>query len=318
LAIYLKFATSSRMPEAALQVAYDGEALETGSMDVRELAPALLAIGDLCDRANLILNGSETKVSVNVRADFKRGSFEVHLDVIQIQTVIGAASSFLFPSNLKTATEILEFLFGGGAVMSVVELVKLLRGTPITKKTVVKDGGILIDLTGADFRGTRETIIVASETVRLYEDAPARKSMEQTLKPLEKPGIDRFQVRENARLIQQIDKQEARYFKVSDTLLAQQDNFEADRVGYFRIVTASFEDRYKWRLSDGNATFSADIEDDEFFRRVDSGEIRFGKGDILFADLHTRQWRDDKGLHAEYRVTRVLDVLPAAKSPKLL
>jgi hypothetical protein len=40
------------MSEQHIEVAYDGEALRTGSIGVRDLAPATLAIGNLCQEAN--------------------------------------------------------------------------------------------------------------------------------------------------------------------------------------------------------------------------------------------------------------------------
>ena len=84
-----------------------------------------------------------------------------------------------------------------------------------------------------------------------------------------------------------------------------------------QIVTASFQNRYRWRFSDGNLTFAAPMEDESFFKRIDDGE-RFGKGDILRVDLYERQWRDRKGLHAEYKILRVFGGDPRSETVRIL
>ncbi|WP_319000513.1 hypothetical protein [Burkholderia metallica] len=56
---------------------YDGPALESSEMDVRELAPALLAIGDLLDASTRALCGNQVRPQVNVRGSFKTGSFGI-------------------------------------------------------------------------------------------------------------------------------------------------------------------------------------------------------------------------------------------------
>ena len=43
------------LAETAFQIAYEGPALETGRMPVRDLAPALLALGDLFTEASVVL-----------------------------------------------------------------------------------------------------------------------------------------------------------------------------------------------------------------------------------------------------------------------
>ncbi|MBE6440990.1 MAG: hypothetical protein E7022_01495 [Desulfovibrio desulfuricans] len=62
------------MSQKTLHIAYDGPALDTHEMDVRELAPALLAFSDMFEEANAVLNGDRAKISLNVKGSFKTGS----------------------------------------------------------------------------------------------------------------------------------------------------------------------------------------------------------------------------------------------------
>src|SRR4051794_19513081 len=73
------------------ELTFDGPALATGRMPVRELAPALLALGDLFHEAHVISAPTEAPVELEVRAAPRRGSFEVSLylstsDVVNLLT----------------------------------------------------------------------------------------------------------------------------------------------------------------------------------------------------------------------------------------
>ncbi|CAB3786885.1 hypothetical protein [Pararobbsia alpina] len=52
-------------------------------MDVRDLAPALIAIADLLTAANQEINGEAAEVRVQVNATFKAGSFGIELVAAQ-------------------------------------------------------------------------------------------------------------------------------------------------------------------------------------------------------------------------------------------
>src|SRR5258707_6064900 len=79
------------MSKVTFQLRYDGPALSEHGMDVADLAPALLALGDLIKRVNATVNGDAAKVNLIVQSDFEHKCFQVSLELVQsILSTIGA------------------------------------------------------------------------------------------------------------------------------------------------------------------------------------------------------------------------------------
>jgi hypothetical protein len=72
-----------------------------------------------------------------------------------------------------------------------------------------------------------------------------------------------------------------------------------------QIESAVFKDDNKWRFHDGSMAFFAELADGDFVRRVNTGDERFGKGDLLIADLRIIQSVTDDGLRQSYFIEHV-------------
>jgi len=278
-----------------IQIAYDGDAVKSGVMDVEELAPALLAIGSTLQEANNILNDGNARLKVNVKSDFKTGSFEVVLELVQ--SLAEQVSFMLDGRHTWTAGEIAAFVgFSGGTTVSLVKLVRWLKNRRVKSMTTLQNGDVEIEVDGGD------KIIAKPEVVKLTKSSTVRTSLHAILKPLSKEGVDVFIVREKTEDIEVIRKSESDDFippKLEEKPLA-----ETVREAAFQLVGVFFEDGLKWRLSDGDSRINAEMKDANFQHKVDAG-LPFRKGDILLLRLRTKQVQTGTGIRNEHIIEEV-------------
>jgi hypothetical protein len=115
------------MARTTLRIAYDGPALADGVMEVRDLAPALLALGRLLEQANRVVHGEKLRLSVRVIAGFRAGSFEIDLDLLQ--SWLREVQDLLSGDGATALANLIAFLgFGGGATLGLFQLIRHLRG----------------------------------------------------------------------------------------------------------------------------------------------------------------------------------------------
>lgn len=290
------------MSSASFKISYCGPSLDSGAMDVRELAPALLAFGSLLEESNRVLNGNTTTVSVRVKR-FEDGSFGISFEVVQ--TLADQLIGLLAGTPVTAAVNLIEILgFVGMSGVSLWKLLKKSKGRRPKKATKLEDGNIEINF-------EEDRITVSDEVFRLYRDVNVRKYIYEALKPLAKQGIDVVKFLSDGRPVESASKTELPYFltpDIEDEVIA-----EDERIAVFSIHSLSFKDDNKWRLSDGTNAFFVTIKDLEFLRKVNENLIYFSKGDFLKVKLRVRTWTVMDGIKTDYEAIEIIDHKSAAK-----
>ncbi|WJJ93419.1 hypothetical protein [Neopusillimonas aromaticivorans] len=291
------------MSKATFHVLYDGPALANHEMNVRDLAPALLALGQVLEEANAAINDGRAQVSVQVKASFKTGCFGIELDVTQslIQQIHLAFSS----ENVANAKNLLEWIglisgataFTGATINNLFRFLKWLKNRKINKVVLLDNGNVRVVLDD-------EAVDVEAKVIALFRQARLRKALEDVLKPVEREGIDEFAVtnQQQSERFFTISKHELRYFSAPDE---QPEMLAEDEVEMnLQLVNVAFREDNKWRFSDGNSTFYAQVEDVDFLNKVQSNEP-FARGDILKARLRRVQSLSGETMKTEYIVLKV-------------
>lgn len=290
------------MSQAIFVLTYDGPALRQHEMNVRDLAPAMLAVGEAFEALNVLYNGKAAKVAVNVRAH-EPGCFKVVFDVVQL---LREGTEFLSGTEVSGALNLLQILFGGGSIAGgLIWLTKKLKGKAPEKIEKLTPG--MLRLTLDD-----ETYDIPIELLDAYKDLRVRRAVEGFVaKPLQRPGIDEMIVDQSGKQLARVTGEEAPMFKAPEP----EDDVIVDdtRRAAFTIGSLDFDEDGMWKLIDGNSPIKAKIDDKRFLAMIENDEIRFAKHDVLVCMVHFVQRRAVKGLTNEYTVIEVLEHIPAPR-----
>jgi hypothetical protein len=290
------------MSSSAFHVVYDGPGLASHELDVRTLAPALIALSDAFEEANTLVNGERAKITLNVKASFKTGSFGIDLSVVQ--GIKDSLVNFLSQKEVVAAATLVSLL--GFAVMGKNGLLQVVKwiGNRRISKIEPQGSGVMRLYIGDKFIDTEEAVIqmLRSERIRRALDDAIRK-------PLEQQGIDAFGFTDDVteKRIEYISKEEAVYYTAP--VAEPEDLGESEYETTLQIISPTFQDNNKWRFSDGSSsTFYADMLDKDFLTQIDNHQILFGKGDIIRAVIRERKVLESGGvMRGERAILKVLD-----------
>lgn len=289
------------MPEAVFHVSYGGDGLARGSMDVRDLAPALLAVADSCTRANELLNGTDCRVSVRVEAEFRRGSFTVGLALLQL---VSANSTAAFVAQANDILRLLGYVKTG--TLGALGIIKSLRGQKPTNVTPLPNGMVSYTFNNCTFN-------VPAGALQLATDPVIREHLAKTMAPLEREDIDSFSCGDQDGEEETVGRADLASFTVPD-IRDEPPYLESEAIVALQIITPQFDRGLKWRLGNDSMRLTATMDDKKFEERINSG-CRFGKGDILKVRIKTSAWRTAAGLTTDNAIVEVLDHVERAGPP---
>jgi hypothetical protein len=284
------------MAETKFGVKYDGPAVEDGRMPVRDLAPALLALGEVFTEASLYLYPKQEPVALEIEAT-KEGSFVVDL-ILHGSGMAWDQIDALASSDAATTIVLLkELIIGDSMNVSLFGLLKWLKGRRVVEREPAKPGVVRLKTPDG------ATIEVPSDVAVLEKNVRIRRRVQKVVEPLNRRDVERVQFLEDEEVTVSIGEGEISSFDPPDgadaTLLDEEIEL------FLEVVSPTFKDDNKWRLSDGERTFWAQIQDEEFWQGIDRGE-EFGKGHRLQCRVQLVQSERDGALHTDRTVTKVL------------
>jgi hypothetical protein len=293
--------------DAHFSIVYDGEAVANGTIDAKDLAPALLALAEVFEETQPLVPEIDARITLRVRAGFERGSFEIHLEIAKLyQQLVG-----LFSGQDASAWANLFQILGIAGVagfLGLFQLIKRARGRKPVSVTIERSERVRITFEG------EEPLEVDQSVWTLFTSLRVRKAIERVIAPLLHQGIDLFKIRYKGRDSLEVAQDEAKYFVAPTEHEGETVSSTDTRLV---IVAPSFQQGNKWRVSDGSRTIFVSIEDPQFVHGVQTGKEAFRKGDLLHVELQTRQWLEGKELKAEYAIVKVHRHERGPEQPKL-
>lgn len=296
-------------------IRYDGPALRDHEMDVHFLAPALLALGELCKAANQSLNGDISSVKVMVRANIEQRCFQVEIELIQ--TLFERLTTIVDLETVKDAKSILEWIgiIGGGTLFASGSLFALI------KFLAKKKSSDSISITNRDadgnvtfiINGNGNSIVVPSEVAQIAQHPGTLRSMQALIAPLAEEGYETLEFERNGKTTTLFTKEEAkRIIELAQTELVF--DREGEVISTFKasvkVRKAIMEGDSAWGINYRSAV-DAKMLDKDWLEKYQRGEIILLPRSRLIVELRETVILDENRLEVgkpKYEILKVIGI----------
>lgn len=305
------------MNSAVFQAVYDGEALREHTIDVEQLAPAMLALGELVREANARINGGRSRVKLLVKANHENHCFDVGFELIQ--TFYSQIKDLLGDDEIKSAKELLEWLgIIAAPAIGLFAFLKLKKGREIADVRQITDedkrGMVSIQFEGDDNR-----IVVHNHVYDMSENKRIQSATTGALAPLKTEGIDSLEFRSEGSGAVKYDKDDATDIEIScQTDEAEKDYEPQEIVAHLEIYGPIFDVKAEsWRFNYGGDHIYVDITETSIARdAIERGGVSVG--DVYKVQMEITEYRTrTKQLRKRYKISEVLEFIPATREPSL-
>lgn len=285
------------------------------AMDVRDLAPSLLALADAIKATHDIVSTADDRITLRVRGGFQRGSLEVALEISrECRQWLDVFKGLDVPS----AAAILVILglgatVGGKKIVGVIQLLRAGKGEePVKKIQVKKEETVTVTFDGVEPMDVDRTVMAA------FDSPEVRDGLRGFVKPLNEDGIDLLTVGASDEPRELIKSQEAVYFEgVPTTEETEDKTIETEVEMLLRIRSPFYTEGKMWRFDHGGTPIQALISDKSFVERYMSGE-RFGSNDHMHAIVKITESLADSTSKVTYEIVEVVDVKKPIREKELI
>jgi hypothetical protein len=267
-------------------------------MDVRDLAPALLALESLCEQANYQVNSAEAGAKVQIRA-FAPGSFNVDF-WLQVGLLTTAATS-LGLSPIRSATEVFEL------VKTVIETIKAITGK-VDDVTQLENGKTRLTI------DHNHKIDVSDRVYKLLTNRSVQDDVKRIVSPLRHEGINQLNIVQDGETVETVEAADVHFFEDLTRALPAGEPEVLETTSTiektFKVVSLSSDPRHRWRLSDGSNTFPVKVDDHHLHEAAQEGHLGIEPGFLVKVRIKSETRFIDGEPKTENHLLKILEVRP--------
>ena len=296
--------TTDASSSSQFTLSYEGTALADHSMSVRDLAPALVALGELFDRSNYLVNDDRATIDLKITATGP-GSFGIELvvEMVRLTTNIFAGPVVTSALNLRQIVVLcitsLKYLKGDHALLTNQSDEQFVEAME-TVDLKIRD----IELRSV---ASPETTRLALQTIhRVSRDPPFRENVRRVVAPVSQNGIDRVEFKDSKNVLESVEEDDLPSF---DPFPEESDisAFIIPRQALKVISPYLGPGTGQWRLHDGDRANRYDMMDPNFANDVKNSVVDFRSGDFLECQVRHIQWIESDGnIRTTREILRVL------------